>query len=162
MRYLAIATWGLKPIILKEIYQIVIKKMILGGAQFWYKGFAKQIQKLNSIQTIPLLMITKCYSTVSTDALCVLAGVLPIKHLIEKEIEHLNLVNEQSILKNVFNIKFKEHNYRMPMFNLEFAVKRCKNVGGGFEVYTDDSKMNNRVGCAYVVCKNGNEIYNCK
>nr|XP_042906294.1 uncharacterized protein LOC122270937 [Parasteatoda tepidariorum] len=75
MKQFSRATWGLSPNILKQIYLRAIEKKITYGASVWYKNNVKINKKLNSIQRIPLLNITKCYSTTSTEALQILAGL---------------------------------------------------------------------------------------
>lgn len=41
MRQVVRATWGLNPNIIKNIYKLVIKKMILYGAKIWYRPMLK-------------------------------------------------------------------------------------------------------------------------
>lgn len=79
--------------IMKQIYLYVTKKQILYAADAWYDGTYRKIRHLNSIQRIALIKNTKCFRTVSTAALQVLAGVPP-EHLscdaIYKKYQHQN------------------------------------------------------------------------
>lgn len=71
-------TWGVRGHRMKECYISVIEKQILYGSEIWYTGSTRMINKLNGLQRIALLRITKCSSTVANCTLQVLAGVVPI------------------------------------------------------------------------------------
>lgn len=51
IKNIAKATWGLQPKIVKNIYYLVIEKMILYGATIWYKPYAKIKAKISQLQT---------------------------------------------------------------------------------------------------------------
>ncbi|GIX83516.1 reverse transcriptase domain-containing protein [Caerostris darwini] len=71
--------WRLSPPVKKEIYKRVLEKIMFYGHEIWFNYKAKQVTKLNKLQRIGLLNVTKCYRTVSTDALQILAGIPPIE-----------------------------------------------------------------------------------
>lgn len=77
---------------------------------------------------LPLLLITKCYRTVSTDVLCVLAGIFLIHMSIEKELEYNNILTDQQVNNNLFNLNFKRHLYMIPSFKSEFGIKKDKDI----------------------------------
>lgn len=52
-------TWGVSGALLKSIYLNIIEKQITYGSEIWYNGTVRMVNKLNSIQRIPLLSITK-------------------------------------------------------------------------------------------------------
>lgn len=87
IKSVARSRWGLKPTIVKDIYKLVIEKMILYGVTIWYKPHAKILAKVPQLQRQALLIITKCYGTVLYDSLSVLSGCMPINLVLEKEIE---------------------------------------------------------------------------
>jgi len=64
----------------KTIYTAVFLPRITYAAEVWAKAcqLKKSIDKLGSIQRAPLLAITSCYRTASTNCLSVVAGVLPL------------------------------------------------------------------------------------
>ncbi|GIY81628.1 putative 115 kDa protein in type-1 retrotransposable element R1DM [Caerostris darwini] len=72
------ATWGLNPKVKKEIYIKVIERIIAYGHEVWFQNKVKQNVKLLQLQRIGLTNITRCYRTVSTEALQVLAGLPPL------------------------------------------------------------------------------------
>ncbi|GIX87696.1 uncharacterized protein CDAR_616971 [Caerostris darwini] len=85
------ATWGLSPTVKKEIYLKVIDRIISYGHEIWYQDRVKQNLKLIKLQRSGLICITKCYRTVATDTLQVLAGIPPIdiKTALTKRLFHL-------------------------------------------------------------------------
>lgn len=72
------ATWGLKPEILKNLYLLATERLVLHGAPIWMHTTERIKTKLHQIQRKSLLSITKCYRTVSTEALQGLAGCPPL------------------------------------------------------------------------------------
>lgn len=56
----------------------MFEKIVMYGSEAWYVDTVRVNEKLKKIQRKALLRITKCYSTVSNEALWVLAGVMPI------------------------------------------------------------------------------------
>ncbi|GBM42954.1 hypothetical protein AVEN_140831-1 [Araneus ventricosus] len=78
VRRIVRATWGLKPSAVKEIYLVVLEKILMYGSEIWYSGKVKLNNILLQMQRSPLLSITKAYSTTSTDALHVLSDCPPL------------------------------------------------------------------------------------
>ncbi|GIX70933.1 hypothetical protein CDAR_254161 [Caerostris darwini] len=158
------ATWGLNPTVKKDIYNKVINRIIHYGHEIWYQGRVKQDIKLNQLQRSGLLNITKCYKTVSTDALQVLAGVPPIdiqtKHT-HKMFQIKNQYKEiqtQGLAFHPGSITFLKP--ILPPWNkTSFHWSHYKDNLQGTLIYTDGSKMNNRVGGAFVAYKNNVETY---
>lgn len=72
------ATWGLRPNVLKEVYLRATERYALYGAENWYRDTVRIKNKLAQIQRKALISVTKCYRTVSTVALQVLAGCEPL------------------------------------------------------------------------------------
>lgn len=60
------APWGLKPVIIKEIYLRVYEKIIIYGCDIWVYDTVRIRNKILQLQRSPLLGITKCYRTVAT------------------------------------------------------------------------------------------------
>ncbi|GIX77396.1 putative 115 kDa protein in type-1 retrotransposable element R1DM [Caerostris darwini] len=147
--------WGLSPPVKKEIYKRVLEKIMLYGHEIWFNGKAKQVGKLNKLQRIGLLNVTKCYRTVSTDALQILAGIPPIEVTLRSltklyQLRHLHLDISNSNLE-------KRPNIEPPRHKQKFKWRHLIEKEGGHCIFTDGSKMNNRVGSAMVVVENGVE-----
>lgn len=68
--------WGLKPKLRKMFYAGVAERIILYVAFIWYNEKVVVMNLLLSMQICFLMCVTKCYVTVSRDALLVLSRVL--------------------------------------------------------------------------------------
>ncbi|XP_042906949.1 uncharacterized protein [Parasteatoda tepidariorum] len=172
------ATWGLNPAILKLIYKQAIEKKIIYGASVWYANKVKLNQKLISIQRIPLLNITKCYFTTSTEALQILAGITPIDLTIRQSIaikQQFWNNNNQDTFDNDYQIKYLNEYSPPPNCTYDPTQLRIINTGysgpsgTGYEIYTDGSRrqvINNetneyeyKVGSGFLVKLNGETIH---
>ncbi|GIX95449.1 uncharacterized protein CDAR_376201 [Caerostris darwini] len=80
------ATWGLTPKVKKDIFLKVIDRIISYGHEVWYQDKVKLNLKVLQLQRIGLLNVTKCYSSVSTEALQVLAGIPPLDIKLKNDI----------------------------------------------------------------------------
>ena len=73
------STWGLNNSIMESLYKGVFIPIISYAAAGWAdKLNTHHHRKLNQAQRYALIGVTKAYRTVSTDALCVIAGATPI------------------------------------------------------------------------------------
>lgn len=156
----ASAMWGLKPSVLKAVYLTVTEKMLLYAAPIWYTGHVKQRQRLASMQRPSLLCITKAYSTVSTDALCVLAGVLPLdlRAASEKSLTGLSRFGRSDDRTRLTPdmvegwrrpLPHKEDLRRIP-WTKDLVPKSL------YRYYTDGSKQEDgRTGCGYLLESQG-------
>lgn len=72
------ATWGLRPEIVKNVYLKATERLILYASAVWFEVTVRIKNKLMQIQRKSLLGITKCYCTVATESLQILAGCVPI------------------------------------------------------------------------------------
>ncbi|GIX77413.1 retrovirus-related Pol polyprotein from type-1 retrotransposable element R1 4, partial [Caerostris darwini] len=145
------ATWGLSPTVKKDIYNKVINRIIHYGHEIWYRDKVKLNTKLGQLQRSGLLNITKCYKTVSTDALQVLAGVPPIDIQIRHthkmfQIKHLHKeISTQGLAFHPDAITFLKP-IVPPWHKTSFHWSHFNDKLQGTLIYTDGSKMNNRVG----------------
>lgn len=80
LRTMTSANWGMGRIAAKVIYEAVFFPRIMYAAEIWSDGchLGKAIRALGSMQRAPLLAITSCYRTASTNCLTAVAGVLPL------------------------------------------------------------------------------------
>jgi len=79
LRNVARATYGLEVKDMTTIYKGLAESVLTYGASVWGNRIPqKSMDKLSSTQRQLLIWVTRAYSTVSRDALPVLAGVLPI------------------------------------------------------------------------------------
>ncbi|KMQ81828.1 non-ltr retrotransposon cats, partial [Lasius niger] len=115
-----------------------------------------------------LLRITRAYSSTSTEALQILAGIPPIELTLEKETKTTKLlrldknINIQGTLYDTSRVekvpkKWLNHPTRK---NANQNIFEKVNNKAEMQIFTDGSKMDDRVGCAFVAYKNETEIYN--
>ncbi|GIY45304.1 uncharacterized protein CDAR_246041, partial [Caerostris darwini] len=124
----------------------------------------KQNVKTGQLQRSGLINITKSYRTVSTEALQVLAGVPPLdiqlKHLHKI---HLIKLGRSQVTINGLTIQPNSITFRKPF--LKPWTKTAINWNHfsdnmqGTLIYTDGSKINDRVGGAFVVLEQDKETY---
>lgn len=157
------ATWGISPHILKQLYLTVTQKIIKYGAEIWYRDNVRTNLRLIKIQRIALISITKCYRTVSSDTMSVLAGIPPIDIEIRQEI------NLWKILKESVDIEVNGTVYSKSDFeNVDFYWEKpygnsiswswYDGSDAGVSIFTDGSKIDNTVGCAFVVYEDNRMI----
>ena len=73
-------TWGLKSEAVETIYKRAVEPMILYAAELWGQALERQWAKaaLVKLQRSVLLRICKAYRTVSSDALQIITGIMPM------------------------------------------------------------------------------------
>jgi len=81
--------WGFGHKSLKTVYEGAIVPLMIYGAPVWEGATTKQkyLQKLQSAQRLINIRIAKAYRTVSFEASCVIAGVLPIGLVIDGKVQ---------------------------------------------------------------------------
>ncbi|XP_071036431.1 uncharacterized protein [Parasteatoda tepidariorum] len=146
---MARATWGLKPSILKLIYLRATERIILYAASVWYHNTVKINENLKSIRRISLINITKTYSTTSTKALQILAGVKPI---------HLKILEDTCIKRLKWNWRLNDFDSEVPQILLtahmddtparihpskliSVPCDRSLPTNSSLEIFTDGSRM---------------------
>lgn len=75
---LTAVNWGIKLILHKMLYALMVCSINLYAAPIWFNGKVVVVNRLLSIQRGLLQCVTNCYNRLSTNALHVLLGVLPL------------------------------------------------------------------------------------
>ncbi|GBM44812.1 hypothetical protein AVEN_139642-1 [Araneus ventricosus] len=159
LRRITRATWGLKPQVVKEIYKTVVEKLIQCGSELWYKDIVKINNKLIQIQRQPLLGITKTNRTVSNEAIQVLSGCPPLDLKIRIETDMAKQIRRNKLNKIIDDkISFKYEKRIQPWKTLKIDWNYYMEEMKGLMIFTDGSKMDGRVGCAFVVFYNKTEL----
>ncbi|GBM36785.1 hypothetical protein AVEN_98616-1 [Araneus ventricosus] len=133
--------------------------MIFYGKEIWFKENVAMREKLFQIQRTGLLVIAKTYKAVSTFSLNLLTGCPPIDIKIKEENE---IWQQQQDIKNLekigisFNIDYATEVSPWKITSIPWRIFNETNYVG-INLFTDVSKINNRVGCAMVVFEDGNE-----
>jgi len=146
-------TWGITPKVLRELIFKCIIPMFLYGASVWGHRAALKVfgDKLDSLLRAPLLCVTKAYSTVSTQGLYVLAGIPPLSVQAVSTFEHsLRIRGEE------YGKKVTPRDAQHPSWYRDFSINHYQeDVLPPFRIFTDGSKMEGRVGAAYVIVRSG-------
>lgn len=155
---------GLSTAYRKIWYTHIIEKQIVYGSEIWFNDLkCHALLKLSSCQRIGLMSIISTYRSVSTDALCVLTGIIPLhihlkynslKYKIINNEDHITMEGDVLCQANIMrNLATKSFPYYNDLKNLHFTEDSdtkylTRNIP---VIYTDGSKMINGVGAAYTV-----------
>ncbi|GBM01162.1 hypothetical protein AVEN_27258-1 [Araneus ventricosus] len=107
---IARATWDLKPSVVKEIYLVVLEKILMYGSEIWYADKVKLNNKLLQRQRSPLLSITKEYNTTSTDSLNILIGCPPLYLKVRTHVmtsQHIQLIKNSHEIGGLQSFDFE-------------------------------------------------------
>lgn len=166
---------GLPTIYKKIWYNTVIEKQITYGSEVWFpKLHSHAERKLRSCQRLGLLSILSTYKTVSTEALCVITGIVPIMTKLKYETLKYNVINNnghieiegkkidsENIMKDLGTLDFPDYNKVNNLFFTEkedsYYIKNRSLIA-----YTDGSKMNDGVGAAYTIKRGNSTIHELK
>jgi ribonuclease HI len=152
------ATWGLKAGVLKEIYLGAVEKFISYGANIWYTGTVRVKTKVLQIQRLALIPIVKTYKSVSTEAIQVLAGVVPLDLVLEQNRNLFELYKlKRTICIGDRYLNWDTIEQETKVFDPPW-VDRCIRWnfaeaidGERTSIFTDGSKLDGKVGCAIVI-----------
>ncbi|GBL89291.1 Putative protein in type-1 retrotransposable element R1DM [Araneus ventricosus] len=129
----------------KKIYSGAIEPfMLFGHGARGHKLHLKTVDRfLNGIQRRPLIKITRAFRTTSTAALQVIAGLLPLS---------LKAVESKDIETRIDIYDLHPTKWTSIPFGMEPPT------GEDIEIFTDGSKVDDKVGAAMVVLYHGVEI----
>lgn len=156
LKTVARATWGLKPNILKNIYICATERLILFGVENWYSDTCRIQRKLWQIQRKSLLGLSKGYRTVSSEALQVLTGCLPLDMKAKIENIKFKVMNGSFTYQgNSLILESKNCQQRTRRFFPPWkkgSLQWDSNINeGNLNAYTDGSKMTDRAGGAFLI-----------
>ncbi|XP_035218009.1 uncharacterized protein LOC118191317 [Stegodyphus dumicola] len=161
--------WGLRPHILKHIYLTVVEKILVYAAALWALPMtSRKARLLDSAQRPFVLGITRTYRTTSTAAATVFAGILPLPLRAQQEAALTSLWQlrkEVSLGPCTFlPCNYEERTFRLLIHPSKYGAGihifhspelPPSTEGPGVFIYTDGSKIDEEVGCALVVYKDG-------
>ncbi|XP_035232614.1 uncharacterized protein LOC118204395 [Stegodyphus dumicola] len=163
--------WGLNHHIQKILYTTVVEKLVTYAAAIWALPMQRRkIKHLSTIQRPFALGITRAYITTSTDAINVLAGLLPL-HIRTEEEE----AARQMLIQLHKPIAFAEENFTSEEYETKLTSDSIHpaDYGVGIRlhvppteyrspssivIYTDGSKIEGNVGSAFAVLQKNSVI----
>jgi hypothetical protein len=146
--------WGLGHKALKTIYEWEIVPVMTYGAPVWEEAVKKQtlLRKLQSTQRLINIKIAKAYTTIPFEASCMMAGVLPMGIVIEGKI---------CLYKRKHSIGKDEYEWDKPLPPEEWPhpawrkaiLETTDLISYPTEIFTDGSKIGDKVGAGVAVYK---------
>lgn len=166
---------GLRSEFRKIWYSTVIEKRISYAYQVWFQDMnSHNSRKVTSCQRLGLRTILKTYKNVSNEALCVLTGVPPILLKLQSDYNIYKVIHKNDVF-NIGNREYKREDLMLKIPSKScFYLHRIENlkiipsitgsvpVSSFPQIFTDGSKVNDKVGAAYTVHFKGNFIYDFK
>ncbi|XP_023217407.1 uncharacterized protein LOC111619819 [Centruroides sculpturatus] len=159
--------WGLNSKAMSVIYDTIFVPIVTYGCGTWGNAVLKSHprRKLISAQRTALLRIAKAYRTAPNSNLQVICKKLPIDQIIKLYSEVWNIkwgnnittsstTIQADMLERPINYSNSSYPNEPPNFIHNFLSPPS------IDIYTDGSKIDNQVGCSFVVFQNGTEIFN--
>ncbi|KAJ4431155.1 hypothetical protein ANN_19750 [Periplaneta americana] len=155
--------WGLGHRALKIIYKGAIISMLTYGCSVWSEALQKQknLNKLQRVQGIMNINIAKAHRTLSFEASCVVAGVRPIGISIAESVKIYQATHESNEDPEDYDRPLQVRYWPHPADRIAIGeVKNSFTYAG--EIYTDGSKIQEKVGAAAAFYKQGTLIHTMK
>lgn len=170
------ASWGLGPEIVRTLYIGAIEPILLYAASSWADSTSRDyiVKHLRSTQRLFAIKIAKAYRTVSFDSAVTIARLLPIE-LRAREAAELYTVKRG---KPLMEARDRRMEMRTPFFRLPHpglrqevrytVLDRLEDLApedrpsASVSIYTDGSKIEGKVGCAFTCWRDGREVLNKK
>ncbi|GBO46142.1 hypothetical protein AVEN_182691-1 [Araneus ventricosus] len=166
LKNVAGTSWGLSRNIRRQLYLMVVEKVILHATAAWAHNITARQQKLlSSIQRKCLLNITGAYCTTPTAALQVIKGLMPpyIKAKMQSTLVRVGRLGKNCDCEG---INFVHESFEQPtppstihpaLFSLEDRISHGEQDPSNrtaIEVYTRGSKINDQTGSAFCAIAN--------
>ncbi|GBL80327.1 hypothetical protein AVEN_92243-1 [Araneus ventricosus] len=113
------------------------------------------------MQRSPLLSITNAYSTTSTDTLHVLSGFPPLDLKVRIDVvtsQHIQRIKNSREIGGLQSFDFETAREPWEVVKISWSLFDESETFGNV-IYTDGSKIQNRVGCAFVYFQENDEIF---
>ena len=144
--------WGLGHKSLKTIYEGAIVPLMTYGAPVWGEAITnrKCLNKLQSAQRLINIKVAKAYRTISFEASCVMAGVLPIGIDIDGKIQMYNRIHGRDNCGIEYDVPLPLNEWPHPAKQVTI-IEAKENKIYPLEIYTDGSKDTNLVGAGVAI-----------
>ncbi|XP_023235501.1 uncharacterized protein LOC111634899 [Centruroides sculpturatus] len=160
------ATWGLGREAIEVIYRGAFLPRITYGAAAWSHAAGKVAikRRLDSAQRCALLRWTKAYSTTSTEALQVIAGAPPVDLVLNERATLFQCRRGSNIVVNDIEYTSRDYELRpalceqLKSYNRIVLEPSSRNTEYSIQIYTDGSRVDMRVGAAFLVMCNGSTL----
>lgn len=152
-------TWGLGNKALGTIYRGAIEPILTYGAPVWETALQNQknLRKIQRVQRLFNIKITKAYRTISYDASCILAGIQPIDIKIQGKVKLFDFTHGK-----------RDYDAPLPPSDWNHPAESTQITGANestdyvFKIFTDGSKIGDKVGAAAVIYRQETSIHQLK
>lgn len=146
--------WGLRATALRTIYKGAILPILSYGSPMWIDALERQYNrtKINRVQRLINLKMVKAYRTTSSEALCVLSGLMPVSLKIQEIAKYYNLVKTKDA-KETIDLALEYRSWAHPA-DFTRIIEKDANQCCPVEVYTDGSKSDDGVGSGIAIFVN--------
>lgn len=148
---------------LKMVYKGVLVPLMTYGAPVWEEALTKQryLHKMQSVQRLTNIKITKAYRTITFEASCLMAGVPPIGIVIAGKVQ---------LYKRKHGIDSSEYECDMPLPVREWPhptrrvniMETSPQTTYPTEIYVDGSKVGGKVGVGMAIYSDKWLVRQCK
>ena len=151
-------SWGIKHAAIETIYKGAILPLLTYGAPVWIDAmkYKHNRQKYIRVQRLINIKMAKAYRTTSSEALCILTGMMPINIKLEEVVKRYNINKKMGSQTFVLDSAVELKHWLHPA-----DAVTIKEVAGNEEAsvqaYTDGSKHGQGVGSGAAIFI-GNEI----
>ena len=155
--------WGLGHKSLKTIYEGAIIPLITYGAPVWADAAQKRrnLNKLQSVQRLINIKIAKAYRTISFEASCVIAGVLPIGLIIEEKAQLYRLKQNWTGNEQEYDLPLPAREWPHPAHRINICGINT-HTSYSVKIFTDGSKIDDKVGAGVAIFLNETLIKQCR
>lgn len=158
-------TWGTSPKIIETIYRAIVEPIITYGSSIWgtVLRFKKAKTWLKTIQRRFAIKATKAFSTASANATIALAGFTPL-HLRIREIAEITNTKRTGTTTHLpkdrhYQRRLRPEHLPHPSQRISTEYTKLDDPSqartiwetSDYTIFTDGSKREDLVGCAYVV-----------
>jgi len=166
--------FGINSKSLETIYKGAVLPIISYGCSVWIEAIDKQYicKPFTSMQRQIALRITKAYKTVSTDALNVIANLIPIElHLKQTAMNYFikkgldNTFTDDYLRSININLQMVQKSFpseKLQHFSLRKPIQVANEINTEVNAYTDGSKSGSGVGSAFCVMNDSQVIRQAK
>ena len=144
---------------LKTIYEGAVIPMLTYGVPVWEEVIRKKknLQNLHRVQRLINLKVSKAYRTLSYEASCVMAGVMPIELIIDEQVNLYKIKNGISRLQYDCDLPTPVKDWPHPAERQKITFTNNLTTYS-FQIFTDGSKTEEKVGSGVAIYKDNNLI----
>ncbi|XP_067143919.1 uncharacterized protein [Centruroides vittatus] len=166
MARVAKADWGLDSAAIKDIYEMVFIPKITYAVAAWHVAVDKVRNKrrLLTAQQHAAIRMAKAFHTISTEALLVICGLMPIDLLIHSKAQKYRIrkgltikIGDTVFQAGTYCIKPAITDLSSP-YDRRPIKEETETSHQSIKIYTNGSKSEEGVGAAYVVFEDGKEV----